>query len=144
MNFLSKLGKDGTAIGVSAVLSLVGLIIYIVSATTGFLAGQDVNALPIVFSILAILIDAVIMVKGDSLGSLIKGVLMIAVAALLAVIFAQFILARLTVFADVWFIPVNYPAAEGTALTASMTGIIFYILSFVAVAVAGFIGKKEN
>lgn len=144
MNFLSKLGKDGTAIGVSAVLSLVGLIIYIVSATTGFLAGQDVNALPIVFSILAILIDAVIMVKGDSLGGLIKGVLMIAVAALLAVIFAQFILARLTVFADVWFIPVNYPAAEGTALTASMTGIIFYILSFVAVAVAGFIGKKEN
>lgn len=144
MNFLSKLGKSGIAVCVSALLALVGLIIYIASATTGFLAGQSVNALPIVFSIIAIILDAVIVVKGDSLGGLVKGLLMIIAAALIAVVFAQFILARLTVFADVWFIPVNYPEAEGTTLVVSMVGIIFYIVSFIAIAFAGFTGKKEK
>ena len=56
--------------------------------------------------------------------------------------FAVFVLARVSLAADVYFIPVNYPASEATALHISIVGAVCYLVGIVALIVEGFSAKN--
>ena len=62
--------------------------------------------------------------------------------ALLCVSFGIFLLARVPLAADVYFIPVNYPAAEETALMISFVGLALYLIAIIALVVEAFAAKR--
>ena len=49
----------------AGVMAIVGLIIYIVNSTTGYLGSTQMNALPVVFTILAVLLIAAMVAAGS-------------------------------------------------------------------------------
>ena len=53
-----------------------------------------------------------------------------------------FAMARVDLAADVWFIPVNLPEGESTALYSSLAGVALYLISFVTVTVKAFSHKE--
>ncbi len=146
MNFIKKQSVFGWITFAAAVLSLVGLIIFIVSGTTGFMAGQPISALTIVFTIIAILGLGTLFAISEKIDKRIVGGILFVLVVLLAVAMCMFIMDRLQLFADVYFIPVNHPKIEDAALSATIAGIVFYILAIIGTIVVGFSGKlnKEN
>lgn len=123
---------------VAAVAALVGLVIYLITSFTGYLANAAVNIWPIVCSVVAVALLAAVGLRGGSWGGFLRDVLVLLAGGLLIVSFALFVLGRVTLAADVYFIPVNYPAAEGTALYISMVGLAAYLVGIVAVIAAAF------
>lgn len=144
MNLIKKQNVFGWVALAAAVLALIGMILYITTSTTGFMAGQDMSALPIVFSLIAIIALVITPLFSDRLDGRVVGGILFAVVLLLVVSFCVFINARVQLFADVYFIPVNYPEGEGTALNASIVGYVFYVLALVATIVAGFADKLHK
>lgn len=146
MNFIKKQNVFGWVTLAAAVLALIGFIIFLVTSTTGYMAGQSVPALPIVFTIIAILGLGAMFAISDKLDSRIVGGILFALNVILAIALCLFVVARVQLFADVYFIPVNYPDSEGSALSTSIVGMVFYMLSIVCVIVTGFakqLTKKE-
>lgn len=137
-----KKNLSGYALAASAVFSLIGLIFYIVTSVSGYLANTSVNPLPILFSILAIVIACGGFLLGGKLEDWINTVILVATTILIVVSFIVFVNARVDVIADVFFIPVNYPAAEGVTANSSIVGAVFYLLSIIALAVSGFASDK--
>lgn len=137
-SILSKQTKSGWALLGGAVAALIGFIIFIVTSTSGFMAGRAVNALPIVFSIFAVLGAIALFLFSDKLPSWAVSAILVAVSLLLTVCLCLFIWERVDLAADVYFIPVNYPEAEETALNISIVGCVFYILAIAATAFSGF------
>lgn len=126
----------------SFVLGLVGFIIYLVNSTTGFLAGQPVDALLIALTIVALLLIVLEFTLHDKLemfNGVINDVILVAIGVLFAVSCCLFINGRVSLAADVYFIPVNYPAAEQSALNVGIVGVVFYALAMIASAVAAFV-----
>jgi hypothetical protein len=146
MNFIKKFNVFGWVTVASAVAALIAMIIYIASGTTGFMAGQTLNAVPIVLTIIAIIAVIADVYFADKLDKRIVGAILIGVVVLLAVSLCLFIVAREQLFADIYFIPVNHPVTEDASLNASIAGIVFYLISIVCVIVAGFADKlvKSN
>lgn len=138
MNFIKKQTVFGWITLAAAVLGLIAMIIYIVSGTTGYMAGQPVSALPIVFTIIAILGLGAMFAVADKLDRRIVGAILFVIDVLLAVSLCLFITDRVQLFADVYFIPVNYPEAEVASLNTSIAGMVFYIITLVGVIVTGF------
>ena len=66
---------------------------------------------------------------------------MFAAVALLLYSFYEFVLGRVSLAADVYFIPVNYPASEATALHISIVGIALYVVADVAMIAAAFVRR---
>lgn len=127
----------------SALIALIAMIIYIVSSTTGFLAGSVVNSTPIILTVFAIAILVASALLSDKIDGRITGAMLFVAVVLNAVSVCVFVVSRIQIIADVWFIPVNYPETEGTALSISLAGIVFYLISIAAMCVAGF-AKKLN
>lgn len=126
----------------SFVLGLVGFIIYLVNSTTGFLAGQPVDALLIALTIVALLLIVLEFTLHDKLemfNGVINDVILIAIGVLFAVSCCLFINDRVSLAADVYFIPVNYPAAEESALNVGIVGVVFYALAMIASSIAAFV-----
>ncbi len=138
MNVFAKLSRSGIAVLVALALALVGLIVYLITSLTGYLAGYSMDAIPVVLTIVAILIGATIVVLPDKLGARISEVVLVITSILLIIAFCFFVMARLDLFADVYFIPVNYPEAEEVALNISYIGFVSYIGAIVALIIAGF------
>lgn len=134
--------KRSVLIPVAAVFALVGLVIYLVTSFTGYLAASAVDPLPIVCSVVALAMLIAAYVAKTRLSALVADLLLLAAAALLIVSFVLFTLARVTLAADVYFIPVNYPASEGIALHISLVGIAGYLISILALTVDGFASKE--
>lgn len=80
---------------------------------------------------------------GDFVWLTVSGAMLFVAVVLNAVSVCLFVVSRIQIIADVWFIPVNYPETEGTALSISLAGIVFYLISIAATCVAGF-AKKLN
>lgn len=137
-----KKNLSGYALAVSAVFSLIGLIFYIVTSVSGYLANTSVNPLPILCSILAIVISCGGFLLGGKLQDWVNTVLLVAATVLVVVSFIVFVNARVDVIADVFFIPVNYPAAEGVTANSSIAGAVFYVLSIIALTVSGFASDR--
>lgn len=138
MKFLKQQNVFGWLALASAVLSLVAMIFYIVTGATGFLAGNVINPAPIILTILGIAALVAAALLSEKLDKRIIGGILFAAVILLAISLCVFVTERVQLFADVYFIPVNYPAAEGSALTVSIVGMVFYIVSLAGTVVAGF------
>lgn len=74
--------------------------------------------------------------------AVVNDVLLVAANVCLIGSFAVFVLARVSLAADVYFIPVNYPASEATALHISIVGAVCYLVGIVTLIVEGFSAKN--
>lgn len=128
--------------GLVAVLAaLVGLAFYLVTTLTGYLTGSTPSPLVLICSIAAVLLLAVL-ASGRTTGGVRDLVILAAGFCLIAgMIF--FALSRTSLAADIYFIPVNYPASEETAFQLSLVGIAGYLVAILADLVAAFSADKD-
>lgn len=126
------------------VCSLVGLAIYLASSMTGYLAGKGLSAIVIVCTLLAwVCLAPVEPARLDGEQSTVASIRSLAAEVLLLIAFAVFAMSRVRLAADVYFIPVNYPPSEQTALNWSIVGVVGYAVAIVAVIVR-FCGKPRT
>lgn len=137
-NMLNK--KTGSLL-IATIAALAGMIVYIITSVTGYLAASAVNPWPIVCTAASIILLAVIIFLNCRLQAGITDVLVILASILLLVSFYFFVLSRVQLAADVYFIPVNYPASEASALHISIVGVVLYLIADIAVITAAFAGK---
>lgn len=128
----------------AAAAALVGMIIYIVTSVTGYLATSAMNPLPVICTVAAIIIAAVAAVQEEKIPSVPYDILLVGISVLLLISFYCFILGRVSLAADVYFILVNYPASEATALHISIVGAVFYLIADIIMIVTTFTKKKAN
>ncbi len=141
MNFIKKQNAFGWAAAAAAVLAVTGMIFYIVTSVSGYMAGQTMSSVPVILTIIGVVVlIAAVILAGKLDGRIIGGLLAVA-DVLIAIALCVFVNTRVLLFADVYFIPVNYPVSEGTALNLSIVGFVFYVLSLVCTVFAGF-GEK--
>lgn len=96
LEWIKKQGVATWVLLAGAILTVVSMILYIVNSTTGYFAGSDVNALPIVFSVIAVLLICAIIAFSGKINHAVFDVLLVVIAVLLAVCIAQFIMAGRT------------------------------------------------
>ncbi|MCD8286307.1 MAG: hypothetical protein LUD50_03655 [Clostridia bacterium] len=143
MNMIKKQTLFGWLSCAAGVLSLVALIIYCVNSSTGYYSATSTNALPIVFAVIAVILLIGGPIVADKMDSRIPVVFVLAAAVLMSAAACIYILERVPLFADMWFIPTTPPASELAAFGPSMAGIIFYFLSAIVAVVACF-GKLNK
>ena len=136
---MSKQGeKSFKVLGFAAICALAGLIVYIVTSVTGYLAASPVNIFPMVAG------AAAVVLMGAKLSGTAVDVMMLFSIVLLLYSFYEFVIGRVSLAADVYFIPVNYPASEATALHISLAGIALYVIADIAVIVAAFMKRADE
>ena len=138
------ISKSNVILWGAAAAALVGMIIYIVTSVTGYLATSAMNPLPVICTVAAIIIAAVAAVQEEKIPSVPYDILLVGISVLLLISFYCFILGRVSLAADVYFIPVNYPASEATALHISIVGAVFYLIADIILIVTTFTKKKAN
>lgn len=136
--------KSFKIVGLAAIFALAGLIVYIVTSVTGYLASSSVDVVPIVTSAAAIIIMLAICFAGQKISGSVVDLMMLFSVALLLYSFYEFVIGRVSLAADVYFIPVNYPASEETALHISLVGIFLYIIADIAVIAAAFMRRADE
>ena len=138
------ISKSNLILWGAAAAALVGMIIYIVTSVTGYLATSAMNPLPVICTVAATIIAAVAAVQEEKIPSVPYDILLVGISVLLLISFYCFILGRVSLAADVYFIPVNYPASEATALHISIVGAVFYLIADIILIVTTFTKKKAN
>lgn len=138
---LTKITKSGWSVSIAAVAALVGLVFYLITSMTGFLAGTAMNPLPVLCTVAAIVLALVLALVGDKLPAVVLDLAVVAAALLVIAGFALFALGRVNLVADVYFIPVNYPQSEAAALNLSFVGLGCYLVAVIAMVAAAFSGK---
>lgn len=138
----SFIKKNGILLA-AAILALAGMTIYIITSVTGYLASAAMNPLPIVCTVVAVGMLGAVMFTNRNMVLVLRDALVMASSVLLLVSFYYLILARVQLAADVYFIPVNYPASEAAALHVSIVGAVFYLAADLAVIVMAFSRDKE-
>ena len=128
--------KLNTKTIVAAVASVIGLAVYGYTSMVGYLAASATSTLPVVLTVAALVCLALRQFAGSN------DVLLVAANICLIGSFAVFVLARVSLAADVYFIPVNYPASEATALHISIVGAVCYLVGIVTLIVEGFSAKN--
>lgn len=136
--------KSFKIVGLAAILTLAGLIVYIVTSVTGYLASSSVNMVPIVTSAAAIIIMLAICFANQKISGPVVDLMMLFSVALLLYSFYEFVIGRVSLAADVYFIPVNYPASEATALHISLVGILLYVVADIAMIAAAFMRRADE
>lgn len=129
---------------IALVGAVIGLAVYILTSTTGYMAGQGVNAMTIALSVIAVVALIVKIALGGHVANVVNDVLLVGSEALLIVGFSLFALARVRLAADIYFIPVNYPASEQTALNISIIGVVCYLIAIIALIVKAFAAKDTD
>lgn len=123
----------------ATVTALAALVIYLVTSLTGYLKGSAMNIWPVVLTVAAI----VLLFAADKMKpSALKDVVIVLTGFALIGCISFFAMDRVKLAADVWFIPVNLPEGESTALYSSLAGVALYLISFVTVTVKAF-SRKE-
>lgn len=138
----SLLNTKSILVLVSWVMALVGLIIYLVVATTGFFAGSAPNGMVLTFAILFLAATCLYVLFGQKLGRFDFAASFLLAAALITA-FVFFVFDKEEVVGDM-LIPVNHPAAQVNAATASIVGIVFFALSILVFAASCFMDKKAS
>ena len=128
--------KLNTKTIVAAVASVIGLAVYGYTSMVGYLAASATSTLPVVLTVAALVCLALRQFAGSKLPAVVNDVLLVAANVCLIGSFAVFVLAR------VYFIPVNYPASEATALHISIVGAVCYLVGIVTLIVEGFSAKN--
>lgn len=127
---------------VAAAAGVIGLAVYGYTSLTGYLAASATSILPVALTLAALVCLALRQFAGDKMPAVLSDVLLVAADVCLIGSFAVFVLARVSLAADVYFIPVNYPASEATALHISIVGAVCYLVGIVALIVEGFSAKN--
>lgn len=123
----------------ATVTALAALVIYLFTSLTGYLAGSAMNIWPIVLTVVAI----VLLFAADKMKtSAVKDIVIVLTGLALIGSISFFAMNRVTLAADVWFIPVNRPETEDVALYWSLAGVVLYLISFVTVTVKAFSHKE--
>lgn len=135
--------RGSVLIVLAALAALIGLVIYVVSSYTGYLATSTADMRPILFSVIALVLLAVLYTMGGRLPGAGYTAILWAAAALVIASFSSFAMFRVSLAADVYFIPVNYPEAEEIALKISIGGIVGYAASILMLILEGFFGKEQ-
>lgn len=125
----------------AAAAGIVGLAVYGVTSTTGYLAASATDPLPIVCSLASLACVAALLFAGGKLPALARDLLRAVAALGFIASFAILALARVPLAADVYFIPVNYPAAEADALHTSIVGVAGYLVGIIALIADAFTAK---
>ncbi len=142
-NMIKKQTVFGWLSVAAGVLALVALIVYSINSDTGYYASSSTNSLPIAFAVISIVLCIGAPIIADKMDSRIPNVFVLIAAVLMSAAACVYILERVSLFADMWFIPTDPPAAESAALAPTMVGIIFYFVSALA-AVAACFGKLNK
>lgn len=127
---------------VAAVTGVAGLAVYGVTSLTGYLAATATNSMPLVLTLIALVCIAARQFAGAKLPAIVSDLLLVGAAVCLIGSFSIFVMARVSLAADVYFIPVNYPAAEATALHISIVGAVCYLVGIIALIAEGFSAKN--
>ena len=124
-----------------AVFSLiVGMILYVVSALI-FPSKSILSWEVFVSGVVGCLLLAAVALKGDTLPGLLRDVCIVGGGLCVIVAISFFVLHRLEPGADIWFIPVNYPAQEEASLYVSCAGIACMFVGFIATVMKAFSAK---
>lgn len=126
----------------SAVLIVVALIVTVASGITGYLTGEAVNTTVIcasVVALIALIADIVLIMRAVPVarGILSDSMLFVALAGV-CISLASLIIDRMPLAADVYFIPVNHPASEGTALNISIGAVACYAVAAIVLIAESF------
>lgn len=141
---MKSLTKSGWLICTSIIMALAGMAFYIFTSTKGFLAGSTLKLAPIIFTVVAIVLACVLVGVTNKLNPLLIDILVVVSTVLIIASFSLFVLGRVSLVADVYFIPVNYPKAEEIALNISLVGIGCYSISIITMIIAAFSSKIRH
>ncbi len=131
--------KQSKLAWVAVCATLVGLALYIISSLI-FPSKAILGWQVIAFSCCALLL-AVVAYASKTVPGILRDVCIVGGGLALIAAISFFVLNRLEPGADVWFIPVNYPAQEATSLYVSCAGIACYFVAFVATVLKAFTAK---
>lgn len=120
----------------AAIAAIIGAIFYNITAYTGFLAGSATNRIPTLLTVVALCMIGIYF-KSNKV-SITSDMIVVLMAVLYTIILSIFVLERISLIADIYFIPVNYPPAEEVALNLSFVGMAFYIISTILAIVTSF------
>ena len=143
MSFKEKQTVGSICLLTSIILALIGFIIFVINSTTGYLAGSQINLGTLILSIVALVFGTLLFLFKDSTEKY-DTLISIVIGLLLSISVCLFIYSRINLAADVWFIPVNYPDAEETALWVSIVGVVFYILSIISLSLSVILGIEAK
>ena len=135
-----KAKKQSKLAWIAVVATVAGLALYLISGFV-FLSKAPLGWQVIAASACAILLLAVVAYAGKTLPGIIRDVCIVGGGLMLIVALGMFVLNRLEPAADVWFIPVNYPAAEKTSLVLSCVGLAMYCIAYIATTVKAFTAR---
>ena len=136
----AKAKKQSKLALVAMCAAVIGLVLYIVSSL--IFPSKSILAFPvIVLTACALLFTALVAFAGESLPKILRDICILLGGLCLVASIGFFVLNRVDPAADIWFIPVNYPAAEKTSLYISCVGIAFYCVSYIAVTIKAFTTK---
>lgn len=124
----------------SFLMTLISLLVYLFNSLTGYLAGQGVQPIVIIASLVALILIGAGLLLSKPL-KIVNDFLMVIAIGLIAVSATYFILGRIELFEEVFFNPINIPPAEQVAANASIVGIVMYFVSAILLIVSAFFEK---
>ena len=138
---IKKLGAAAYPMLIAAAAAVVGLIVYIVNATTGYMAGREINGLVVAATLASIVLLAAAVLCADRLDSKLVDLMLVLAGVLLIAGFSLFLLDRVSIIADIYFLPVNYPDSEAATMNGALAGFALYLVSIVMTIAAAFITR---
>ncbi len=139
----NRVEKNAYGVLLAALAALAGLIIYIYTSVTGYLASSAINYLPFISTAAAVILMLAVVFMRGKISDLAADIIIFAAGVLILFGLYEFVLARVSLAADVYFIPVNYPASEAEALHISIAGVVLYIVSDILLIVTAFMKRTE-
>ena len=137
---MAKTKKQSKLAWIAVCMAAIGLILYIISGVI-FPSKSILGWQMIAASAVALLLLAVVAYAGETVPKLLRDVCIVGGGLALIAAISFFVLNRVDPAADIWFIPVNYPAAEKTSLYISCAGIAACCVAFVATVIKAFSAK---
>lgn len=123
---------------IACVAAVVAVIMWFVSFST-YPAAAVNSVAGTIFGICSVVLMA-ITALGLPQGKL-RGLMILAAGILLVLFFYQFAMGRVSITADAYFIPVNHPVEEDTAMTQTIVGIAAALVSFLIITIDAFVAK---
>ena len=142
LDWIKKQSVASWLLVLGAIFGLVAVIIYGVNSTTGVMSTIQLDTLPIILSVIAIVLLAGMFAVNDKVPEWVISVLMVVVVVFFAVSIGNFIFNRTDIAGNQWFIPGLDTPEQGACLNGAITGIVFYVLAIASVVVSAFIGKS--
>lgn len=139
---MKKLNLRNILLLASDISALVGLIIYLIVATTGYFVGNAPHIGILLLSIFYI-IGTILLVLFDDKIEKYETILFLALAAMIILSFVFFVLDKEEVVGEM-MIPVNHPQKQIEAAKTTIVGVTFYFVSFVLFAIGSFFARKKE